>query len=98
MSWSEMPLLKYEAELFVHCSSWKSIEELEECLTLEEMFTLYRASKNEFSMMMKSHAMAAGAEVDWDEDWYDPPEPPKKQALHGSDIKFLPIGLGFEQG
>lgn len=92
-----MPLLKYEAELFAHCPAWKSIEELEECLTLEEMFVLYRASKNEFAMMLKSQAMAAGAEVDWDDDWYDPPPPVKPYIIAGSDIRHLPIGLGFEQ-
>lgn len=84
--------------MFVHCSSWKSIEELEECLTLEEMFLLYNASRHQFSMTLKSQAAAMGAEVDWDEDWYDPAPPPKPVALHGGDVKFLPIGLGYEQG
>lgn len=97
MPWSEIPLLKYEAELFVHCAAWSSIEELEECLTLEEMFLLYNASKHQFTMSLKAQAAAAGAEVDWDEDWYDPEPPRKPQALAGSDMKFLPIGLGFEE-
>lgn len=98
MAWSDIPLLKYEAELFVHCAAWKSIEELEESLTLEEMFLLYNASKNEFSMNLKAQAMAAGADVDWDDDWYDPAPPVKPTPLSGGDVKFLPIGLGYEAG
>lgn len=37
-----------------------------------------------------------GADVDWDDDWYDPAPPKKPIPLYGSDVKFLPIGLGFE--
>ena len=96
MPWSEIPLLKYEAELFVQCAAWKNIEELEESLTLEEMFTLYNASKHQFSMTLKSQAAAMGAEVDWDDDWYDPAPPVKPLPLSGSDVRFLPIGLGYE--
>lgn len=47
-------------------------------------------------MTLKSQAAAWGAEVDWDEDWYDPVPAPKPVALSGGDVKFLPIGLGYE--
>ena len=82
----------------MQCSAWKSIEELEDSLTLEEMFLLYNASKHQFSMTLKSQAAAWGAEIDWDEDWYDPAPPPKPVSLSGGDVKFLPIGLGYESG
>ena len=40
--------------------------------------------------------MAWGGEASFDDDWYDPApiEPPKP--IGGSDLKFLPIGLGYE--
>lgn len=61
------------------------------------MFLLYNASQYQFNLTLKSHAAAMGADVDWDDNWYDP-EPPKKPVpIYGSDVKFLPIGLGFEQ-
>lgn len=46
-------------------------------------------------MTVKSQAAAMGAEVDWDEDWYDP-KPPIDNTLQGTEIKYLPIGLGYE--
>jgi hypothetical protein len=39
-----------------------------------------------------------GAEIDWDEDWYDPEPPKKPEAIGGNEVKFLPIGLGYEAG
>ncbi len=91
-----MPLLKYEAEIFVQTGAWKSILELEESITLEELFVLYRACSNEFTKQIKISSMAWGGEVDFDDDWYDPApiEPPR--TLESSDFRFLPIGLGYE--
>lgn len=40
--------------------------------------------------------MAWGGDVDFDDDWYDPEPPQKPEAISGSDVKFLPIGLGYE--
>lgn len=41
--------------------------------------------------------MAAGAEVSFDEDdWFDPEPPKKPEAIGGNDLRFLPIGLGYE--
>ncbi len=73
MVWDDLPLLKYEAEVFVHTGAWLSIEHLEESLILQELFLLYRACANEFSKNLKAMAIVQGAEgVDLDEDWYDP--------------------------
>jgi hypothetical protein len=70
---------------------------LEEILTLEELFLLYRACNNEFTKSIKISAMAAGAEVSFDEDdWFDPEPPKKPEAIAGNDLRFLPIGLGYE--
>ena len=59
------------------------------------MFLLYRASTHHFHMSMKSQAAAMGAEVDWDDDWYEPKKP-EDNTLRGSEIPYLPIGLGYE--
>ena len=91
-----MPLLKYEAELFVYTGAWKSILELEENITLEELFTMHRAYGNEFSKQIKTAALAAGAEIDFDDDWYDPEPPKPDMAISGSDVRFLPIGIGYD--
>lgn len=61
-------------------------------LTLEEMFLLYRASSNEVAMDMKIAAASQGADVDLNEDWYDP-EP--EVAANASEIRSLPFGIGY---
>jgi hypothetical protein len=40
--------------------------------------------------------MAFGGDVDFDDDWYDPEPPKPKEAIQGNDLRFLPIGLGYE--
>jgi hypothetical protein len=82
--------------LLVRASSWKSIYDLEDSLTLEEMFLLYRASNNDFNMNAKAYAAAAGADVDWDEDWYEQSARSDSNTLRGSELPYLPIGLGYE--
>lgn len=73
MVWDELPLLKYEAEVFVQTGAWLSIEQLEESLILHELFLLYRACAFHFSRNLKAMALVQGAEgVDLDEDWYGP--------------------------
>lgn len=96
MTWEEIPFLKYEAELLVRCGAWKSIFEIEDSLTLEELFLLYRASVNETSMDMKIAAATQGADVDFNEDWYDPSSEPEEPA-GGSEIVSMPFGLGYQQ-
>ena len=89
-------MLKYESEIFVQVGAWKNILELEESLNLEELFLLYRACSNEFSKQVKVSAIAFGGDVDFDDDWYDPEPPKKPEAIQGNDLRFLPIGLGYE--
>lgn len=90
--WEDIPLLKYESEIFIKTGAWKSIEELERNLTLDELFLIYRASSNEVSMQMKIAAAAQGADVDFNDDWYDP-EPEK--VLDASALTSLPFGIGY---
>jgi hypothetical protein len=55
---------------------------------------LYRACTNELSKAIKTAAMAQGADVDFDEDWYAP-QPKKEEVLGAFDIASM-IGLGYE--
>jgi hypothetical protein len=48
---------------------------------------------NETSTAMKIAAAAQGAEVDFDDDWYDP-EPPRAAQVH--DILDMKFGMGYE--
>lgn len=93
-TWDDIPLLKYESEIFIRTGAWKSIVELEEHLTLDEMFLLYRACMNENSNQMKMLAAAQGADVDFNDDWYDP-EPP--EVVDAYNINAIPFGLGYEE-
>ena len=70
-----------------------NFESLETHLTLNELFLLYRACMNETSTAMKIAAAAQGAEVDFDDDWYDP-EPPRAAQVH--DIMDMKFGMGYE--
>jgi hypothetical protein len=58
------------------------------------MFLLYRACMNENSIQMKMLAASQGADVDMNEDWYDP-EPP--EVVDASSIHSIPFGLGYEE-
>lgn len=56
------------------------------------MFLLYRACMNENSTSMKMLAASQGAEVDLNEDWYEPKGP---DVIDNSNISSIPIGLGY---
>lgn len=96
LSWEDIPLLKYESELLVKCGAWKSIFDIEDSLTIDELFLLYRAANADFSMNLKAMAASQGADVDWEDDWYsrDPNQQP--EVLEANDMRFMPIGLGYE--
>jgi glucose-6-phosphate isomerase len=79
--------------LFVRSGSWLSLDQLENNLTLNELFLLYRAAQNIVSVEMKIAAAAQGADVNFEEDWYDPPP---KRAIQPLDIAQMGIGLGYE--
>lgn len=70
-----------------------NFESLETHLTLNELFLLYRACMNETSVAMKIAAASQGAEVDFDDDWYDP-EPLRAAQVH--DIMNMKFGMGYE--
>lgn len=93
LDWNDIPLLKYESEIFIKTGAWKSIYELEENLTLDEMFLIYRAGANEVNTQMKIAAATQGAEVNFDDDWYEPEEP---DFVGSHNISNIPIGLGYE--
>lgn len=56
---------------------------------------LYRACGNEYNKTIKASAVAFGGEISFDDDWYDPAPPPEPDILDGSNIRFLPIGIGY---
>ena len=93
--WEDIPLLKYESEIFVQTGAWHSLEQLEESLILHEMFLLYRACTNEFSKNLKALAASQGADVDFDEDWYDTSDNVKNHAVTGTEIRMMPKGFGL---
>ena len=60
---------------------------------MDEMFLLYRACMNENSTNMKMLAAAQGADVDLNEDWFDPqPE----NILDADSVRYVPFGLGYQ--
>jgi hypothetical protein len=60
---------------------------------MDEMFLLYRACMNENSTTMRMLAAAQGADVDLNEDWFDPqPE----EVIDSQTIRHIPFGLGYE--
>ena len=62
-------------------------------MLLHELFLLYRACGNEYTKTIKASAVAFGAEVDFDDDWYEP-EP--ERAAGVAEISQFPISLGYE--
>jgi len=71
-----------------------NLYELENSLTLNELFLLYRACTNETSTSMKIAAAAQGADVDFEEDWYDPA--PKAQKTGATAMELQSKGItGF---
>lgn len=58
------------------------------------MFILYRACANETNMQMKIAAASQGAEVDFDDDWFDPAPP---EVINKTSLSSIPIGLMIEE-
>ncbi len=55
---------------------------------------MYRACNNDTSVQMRIAAAAQGAEVDFNEDWYDP-APLAPTPVH--EIQKMSFGMGYEQ-
>lgn len=51
---------------------WRNFDELEEALTLEELFTLYDEVINKEIRQFKNFARAQGADIDFAEDYGEP--------------------------
>jgi hypothetical protein len=58
------------------------------------MFLLYRACANDTNMTMKVMAASQGADIDFNDDWYDPAPP---EVLSQNDLRGIPIGLMIEE-
>lgn len=87
--------------MFVQVGAWRSIEELEESLILNELFLLVRACNHAFSQQLKAMAVTQGAEdIDLNEDWYDTRQVQQRQkVLQMYDLpNFAATGLslGYE--
>lgn len=76
------------------------MEELEESIQLHELFLLYRACTHDTSTRLKIAAASQGADVDFDEDWYDPEGYAQERIMQAHDIvQFAGMGLslGYER-
>jgi hypothetical protein len=87
-----------EAYVFAETGAWKSFEELEEEMTLNELMFLVSACRRSDYKRIKMFAMAQGAEVDIDDEDYgfsigNPGS--GKEAVSGFEASHLPIGLGY---
>lgn len=58
------------------------------------MFIIYRACTNEINTQMKIAAASQGADVSFDDNWYEPEEP---DYIGSHNFYQLPIGIGFEE-
>ena len=54
---------------------------------------MYRALGNEYTKSIKASAVAFGAEVDFNDDWYEP-EP--ELAASKTEIAQIPFSMGYE--
>lgn len=98
-----------ESVIFLEAGAWKSIEELEDILTLEELSVLYKEAVDKEKRFVKIVAAALGAEFPDDE------EESEAQMHSGSrtynsetggyvpsvitnnhDASMLPISVGYE--
>lgn len=78
----DIPLVKYEREVFSECGAWKNFWDLEDSLTLEELLVLYDAAMTRSYRVAKVVAMAMGADVDLSENDGDLSAPPEDKRSH----------------
>lgn len=64
MRFEDIPLAKYESEVFCEVGVWKNYDELEESLTLDELFLTYEATAERQNRLLKTVASAMGASVE----------------------------------
>lgn len=79
--------------------SWKTIDELEECLTLDQLLKIVEAGRKKENRLFKIILASAGADVDWDDDpdnENDIADDIARGGIIDSDGQFLDFGIGYE--
>jgi len=86
------------------CGAWVNFEALEDSLSLDELVQLHETSIERQERLIKTIAMALGAEFDDDDDNIEPSGSydPEKGGNIGSvvaaqDAEALPINLGYSK-
>jgi hypothetical protein len=95
--------------VFCEVGAWQNIEAVEDSLTIDELFALYRTTSKRQQRLARTVAMAMGADVGpEDEDDPDVPETYKEQTVDGlgftvpgqimgaQDAARMPIAIGYE--
>jgi hypothetical protein len=59
----DLPLADLEAEVMCEVGIWKNFDEIEDALTLDELFMLYEQTTERQTRLMKTVAAAMGADV-----------------------------------
>lgn len=72
-------MLKYEKKVFSSVGAWKSMEEMEECLSIDELLHSYEGVMDTEWEMQKMIARAMGAEIN--EEVSEKPEAKKKESV-----------------
>ena len=88
-----------EIYVFTEVGAWKSLEELEDSLILQELIEFVGACRRADGRNLKIAAMAQGAETDLDSDDYgfDIGTGSSKEAASGFELSHLPLGVGFSE-
>jgi hypothetical protein len=87
-----------EAYVFADIGAWKSIEELEDSLILNELIMLVAACRRSDYKNLKMLAMGQGAEADLNDEDYGfdiGSSSGGKDAISGFEATHLPIGVGY---
>jgi hypothetical protein len=95
-----------EGMIFLEAGAWKSIEELEDILILEELIYLYEQAVKKERRLMRTVASAMGADIgDDDDEEYRPTGRTFDSETggyvpdsinSGKDVSMLPISIGYE--
>jgi|TARA_Y100000034_G_C6896417_1_gene413386 hypothetical protein len=97
MDWDNFPLTSMEAYIFADVGAWRSFEELENELTLQELLLIVNSCRRSDYKNLKIMAMSQGAEVELDDDDYgfEIFAGAGKDPISGFEASHLPIGLGY---
>jgi len=90
-----------EAYVFADIGAWRSLEELEDSLVLNELLLLVSACRRSDFKNLKMMGMAQGAEVQLDDDDYGfegaSGQTRGQEAASGFELSHLPVSLGYEE-